>query len=144
MRTKNIAKYYKNIFFYLDFIFMPFLLLVIRLWMASIFWNSGYTKIQDWDDTVGLFRDVYNTPYFTPELAAILTTSFELLCPVLLIMGLATRVAVIPMLIIIAVIQFTFMSSDQHFYWAVIFLTLLFKGAGLFSMDYLIARKYQA
>lgn len=137
-----IYRYYSRIFDLFDFIFSPFLFLAIRLWIASIFWNSGMTKFNDWQGTVALFTDVYKVSCIDPNLAAYLTTAIELSCPILLVMGLTTRLATIPMLVLVAMMETTFLSSIDHFYWAVLLSALLCKGSGLFSVDYFLTKKY--
>jgi putative oxidoreductase len=119
----------------------PLILLAQRLWMASIFWHSGLTKINDWKSTVALFENVYSVPILSPQIAASLATMTELTCPILLLLGLATRLATIPMLIMTAVIQLTYLHSAEHFYWAMLLGTLLCFGPGVLSIDYIIKKK---
>ena len=59
-----------------------------RVAAGSIFFHSGLTKIHGWQSTVALFRDEYALPIIPPELAATLGATFELLCPVFLVLGL--------------------------------------------------------
>ena len=122
-------------FQHLEIIGWPLLLVVIRFKMAHIFWKSGRIKFTHWDSTVSLFRYEYKVPYLPPDLAAYFTTTFELVCPVLLIFGLMTRLAAIPLLTITAVIQFTYLHHSDHTYWAILLGTLLLKGAGPLSLD---------
>ncbi len=126
---------------YLEKYLSPLLLLAMRLWMASIFWHSGLTKINDWQSTVALFQNVYNVPILSPQIAASLATMTELSCPILLLLGFATRLATIPMLIMTAVIQLTYLQSPEHFYWAMLLGTLLCFGPGTLSIDYLLKKK---
>src|SRR5262249_23332099 len=72
--------------------------LLFRVSIAALFWNSGLTKIASWQTTIVLFRDEYKVPLLPPELAATLAATVELSCPVLLVLGLATRLATLPML----------------------------------------------
>lgn len=113
----------------------PLLLVVIRFKMAHIFWRAGRIKFNHWDSTMSLFRFEYKVPYFPPDLAAYLAMTFELICPVLLVFGLMTRLAAIPLLIITAVIQFTYLNHSDHAYWAILLGVLLLKGAGPLSLD---------
>jgi putative oxidoreductase len=110
--------------------------------MAYVFWRPGALKIKHWDATVSLFKFEYKVPYISPVLAAYCATIIELVCPVLLVVGLLTRVATIPLLIMIAIIQATFMSHHDHMYWALLLGTLMLKGAGPFSLDALYSRRY--
>ncbi len=116
------------------------LLLIIRLWVANIFWKSGYLKISDFDSAIMLFTTEHPVPFLPPLIAAISAVIFELGCSVFLVIGLATRFAVIPLLMMTAVIQFTYFMHDDHFYWAVLLGVLLARGAGIFSVDHLIKK----
>src|SRR4030065_2158685 len=69
----------------------PGLDLVIRVWVAKVFWDSGLTKIASWESTVALFTYEYHVPLLSPELAAFLGTAVELSTPVLWVLGLGTR-----------------------------------------------------
>jgi uncharacterized membrane protein YphA (DoxX/SURF4 family) len=84
----------------------PILFLGIRLWMANIFFRSGLLKIQDLDGATFLFSEVHPVPFLPPWLAAYLATTFELGCSALLALGLAARLAALPMLAMALVIQF--------------------------------------
>ena len=89
---------------------------------------------------MALFRDEYKVPVFSPEIAATLATTFELGCSILLVAGLATRLATLPLLGMIAVIQlFVYPNAwPEHLTWASILLFLLTRGAGSLSLDRLI------
>jgi putative oxidoreductase len=121
---------------------LPVLVLFMRFWMAKIFWYSGLTKISSWQSTVFLFKEEYKVPVLPPEIAAYFATSFELACPVLLVFGLATRLATLPMLAMTAVIQFTYLDLIDHRYWAMLLALILFYGPGTLSLDHLISRKF--
>ncbi|MBI3419113.1 MAG: DoxX family protein [Proteobacteria bacterium] len=116
-------------------------LLAARLWMAKIFWQSGMVKIEDWGNTLYLFKEEYHVPLLPPSLAALFATSFELACPVLLVLGLGARLATLPMLAMVAVIQFTYDSNMEHFYWAMLLATLLCFGPGKLSLAHFIRAK---
>lgn len=126
----------------LELIFMPILMLLMRFWMAQIFWYSGLTKISNWQATVFLFKDEYKVPVIPPEIAALLSTGVELAAPILLIFGLATRLTTLPMLAMTVVIQFTYEYSNEHYYWAMLLLAILCYGPGPLSVDNLIKRKF--
>jgi putative oxidoreductase len=69
---------------------------LFRLSIGAVFWNSGLTKVASWQTTIVLFRDEYRVPLLPPEVAATLAAAVELTCPVLLVLGLATRLARYP------------------------------------------------
>src|SRR5215469_15731124 len=71
---------------------------IFRFSIGAVFWNSGLTKVASWQTTVVLFRDEYKVPLLPPELAAYLATAVEPICPVLLVLGFATRLTTLPML----------------------------------------------
>ena len=120
------------------------MLLVIRLWIADVFFSSGMVKIEDFQNTVALFREEYKTPFLPPEIAAILATVFEIICPILLTLGLASRIATLPLLAMTLVIHLTYDQNQEHLYWAMLLGIILTGGAGKLSLDYLVAKKYNA
>lgn len=125
----------------------PLLQLAMRLWIARVFFNSGLTKIQDWDTTVLLFESEYQVPLLPPEIAALLGTTFELAMPVLLVMGLMSRLAALPLLGMSLVIQFALgavnptYDSVEHFYWMFLLLAIVVHGPGRLSLDHMIRNR---
>ena len=119
---------------------------LLRFWVAGIFWNSGVVKIQSWEPTVALFANEFRVPLLAPETAATLAALVELTCPVLLVIGLASRLATLPMLAMTAVIQI-FVYPDlwlkEHMIWTTILLFVLTKGPGAISLDHFIAKAFQ-
>ena len=116
---------------------LPVLQLMFRLAVASVFIKAGLTKIASWETTVQLFADEYKVPVLPPDLAATMAATFELGCSALLILGLGTRLATLPLLGMIAVIQ-TFVYPNayaEHLTWGSILLFLLTRGAGPWSLD---------
>src|SRR5580658_4641484 len=69
------------------------LALPMRFAVATVFWNSGTTKLASWDTTLQLFADEYRLPLVPPELAAYMAASIELTTPFLLVLGFLTRPA---------------------------------------------------
>jgi putative oxidoreductase len=115
--------------------------LLFRLAIAGIFLRAGLLKVSNWDTTLALFRDEYQVPVLPPEVACVLATTFELGCSTLLIVGMATRLATLPLLAMIATIQlFVYPGAwPEHLVWTSILLFLLSRGAGAMSVDHLIA-----
>lgn len=132
---------YNNFIIILNYL-SPMMTLIIRLWIAQVFWASGILKIQDFSSTIELFTSEHPVPFLPPLIAAIVGTTFELACPILLTFGLATRLATLPLLAMTAVIQITYDQNIQHLYWAMLLGVILFYGAGKISLDYLITKKY--
>lgn len=135
--TDRIAR----VFEHLEGVPFSFHQLLFRLAVAGVFLRAGLTKIASWEPTVALFREEYRVPVLSPELAALLATSFELACPTLLVVGLATRLATLPLLGMIATIQlFVYPQAwSEHLVWGSILLVLLTRGGGALSIDRAIA-----
>ena len=114
--------------------------LLFRLAIASVFLKAGLNKIASWELTVQLFADEYKVPVLAPEMAARMAATFEIGCSLLLIAGLATRLAALPLLGMILTIQlFVYPSAyAEHLTWASILVFLLTRGAGPWSVDRLV------
>ncbi len=122
---------------------LSFFQFVFRLSVGGVFWHSGLSKLDSWQITVVLFRDEYRVPVLPPELAATVATGVELSMPVLLVLGLATRLATLPLLAMTLVIQ-TFVypeSWNAHLMWIAMLGFVLTRGPGALSLDHLIARR---
>lgn len=119
----------------------PLFLLAMRCWIAHIFWRAGRVKLKHWDATLSLFKYEYKVPIIPPDIAAYFATTFELVCPILLTLGLMTRIATLPLIFLTITIHLTYMSSHEHIYWIFLLVTLLLKGAGPISLDGFISRR---
>lgn len=118
----------------------PVLGLGLRLWMFSVFFKSGLTKIQSWETTRMLFEYEYRVPLLAPGLAAGLATAAELVLPVLLLVGLGNRTAALGLwlLNLVAVTSYPDISVagvKDHLLWGTVLLVLLVHGPGRLSID---------
>lgn len=122
---------------------LSILQLAMRIGVGAVFFRAGLIKYNSPEFTVLLFRDEYQVPVLAPEVAARMATINELTIPVLLFVGLATRLATLPLLGMIAVIQiFVYPNAwTDHVLWGSVLVFLLTRGPGVFSADYLIARR---
>jgi putative oxidoreductase len=113
-----------------------------RIGVGATFFKAGLLKYQSWEFTVKLFEEEYRVPLLDPAVAAGIATVQELTIPILLFLGLATRVATIPLLGMITVIQlFVYPNAyNEHLVWGSILVLLLTRGPGVVSVDYLIER----
>jgi putative oxidoreductase len=113
---------------------------MFRLAIASVFLKAGLNKIASWELTVQLFGDEYKVPVLAPEIAPRMAATFEIGCSLLLIAGLATRMATLPLLGMIMTIQlFVYPRAyAEHLTWASILIFLLTRGAGPWSLDRLL------
>jgi putative oxidoreductase len=117
------------------------LALVNRVAIAAIFWLSARTKVEGWftvsDSAYLLFREEYKLPLLPPELAAHMATVAEHVFPILLVLGLFTRLSALALLGMTLVIQ-VFVYPDAwptHLSWAGLMLYLVGRGAGHVSLD---------
>ncbi len=120
------------------------LLLLARVAPAAIFWQSGRTKVDGWqlnDSALYLFANEYRLPLLAPYSAAVLAAIAEHLFPLLLLLGLGSRLAALALLGMTLVIQL-FVYPDAwptHGTWAVALLLLLAQGPGRLSLDHLLS-----
>lgn len=122
------------------------LLLVARFGVASVFFLSGRTKVEGFlsikPSTYDLFASEYALPLVSPNVAAHMATYAEHLFPVLLVLGLFTRLSAFGLLTMTAVIEL-FVYPDAwptHLTWAGLLLPLLARGGGAWSIDRLLHR----
>jgi putative oxidoreductase len=116
---------------------LPIVILLFRAAIAGVFLKAGLNKVASWQFTVQLFADEYKVPVLPPEIAATMAATFELTCSTLLLFGLATRLATLPLLGMILTIQlFVYPSAwSEHLTWASILIFILTRGAGPISLD---------
>jgi len=135
---------------------------VARFSIAAVFWKSGQTKIQGleidivsreftlgWprlsDSVVDLFRDEYRLPVIPPEMAAIMAAFAEHFFPLLILLGMATRLSALALLGMTMTIQL-FVYPDAyptHGTWAAVLLYLMVHGPGKLSLDHWLAKHFQ-
>ena len=120
---------------------MDLVLAVSRVGIASVFFYSGRTKVEGFlrvtDGAVALFRDEYHLTLVDPWLAAHAAAYAEHLFPLLLVLGLGTRLSALALLGMTLVIE-VFVYPDAwptHLSWAAPLLPLAARGAGVWSVD---------
>lgn len=126
-------------------LFPPSLLLLTqRLGIAAVFFMSGRTKVDGWltvnDNAFELFRSEYALPLVKPEIAAYAATYSEHMFPLLLALGLFTRISAAALLMMTLIIE-VFVYPDAwptHLSWAGLLLPLIALGGGKLSLDRLL------
>jgi putative oxidoreductase len=121
---------------------LSIVLLAGRIGVGATFFKAGLLKYNSWEFTVKLFEDEYRVPLLDPAVAARIAMIQELTIPILLFLGLATRIATVPLLGMIAVIQiFVYPNAyNDHLAWGSTLMLVLTRGPGVFSLDYVIER----
>ena len=120
---------------------LDLLLLIQRLGIAAVFFQSGRTKVEGLftipQTTIDLFELEYALPLLPPKLAAYLAAGAEHLFPVLLVLGLFSRLSAAALLGMTLVIQI-FVYPDAwptHLSWVGLMLPLIALGGGRFALD---------
>ena len=112
-----------------------------RIWMGKIFLDSGLSRVAGWERQESLFAGEYRLGVLPPKIWAIVTTGSELVLPVLLFVGLFTRVPALGLLAMTAVIHFVVgatnddYSAPYHYVWMIAFGYLFTRGGGPLSID---------
>ena len=124
---------------------------ILRIALALPFYRSGLTR---WDgflslspSTAYLFEEEFKLHIFggeygfpAPLVVAHLTALAEIVLPVLLVLGFATRLTALGLLVMTGVIQLVVPDgwANFHLYWAALALAIIALGAGPLSLDRLI------
>lgn len=139
---KPLERYYHHLAPWLDRLPLDAVLLLMRVVLGSVFFLSALTKV-DADgisqSTFFLFENEYDLPLIPPALAAYLATFAEFSLSLALWAGLGTRLAATGLLFMTLVIQ-TFVYPGAwvtHGLWAGCLLTLMLRGPGILSLDWL-------
>ena len=145
---RKVLDLYNNV---IDSPFMGYVrdlaILGLRLPLALVFWYSGRTKVDGWnifspnDGQVYLFENKFKLP--APELMATVAAIAEHVLPVMIIVGLWTRIGAAGLLVMTAVIQlFVFPDAwwSTHMFWAALAFGIIGIGPGRISLDYLLTR----
>lgn len=129
-----------------------FVQLVMRLALATPFWRSGVNKWEGFlqlnETTKLLFLSEFmlhlpGGPYHFPAPVAVafLSGCGEILFPVLLVIGLATRVAASGLLFMTLIVELTVPDGwPVHVTWAAMALGIMAWGPGWISVDFGLAR----
>ena len=127
-------------------------LLLLRCALAVPFWRSGLTKWDGFlrlsDNAVLLFTEEFRLHLFgaayaypLPHLMAYLSATGEIVLPVLLVLGLCTRLSALGILAMTAIIQLTIPDGWANFHlpWAAMALAIVTFGPGHLALDPLLA-----
>ena len=158
--TTAITRYFEDI-----------ALLLLRLMGAKVFFESGLTKWNGWFDFNEQKYDLFLYEFFCPdpiregalllcdpqkldyeegsamigfiESLAFMAGVLEILLPVLLVLGLFTRLGALGLLGMTLFIQLAVFPTWEHWWnpaawWAVVLFAVFARGPGLFSLDRLL------
>lgn len=124
--------------------FIDLSLLLLRIAVGGFMFTHGFGKLQklvngnfEFGDPIGL----------GPEISLCLTVFAEILCAFLVLVGLFTRLAVIPLIITMLVAVFIvhadhdFGKKELGLFYLINYLVIFLSGAGKYSLDKLILKK---
>ncbi len=140
----------------------------LRFLMARVFFIEGQTRIEGLvvpitlfgsdvefsvilpaaikDSTFRLFETQYAALPLPPTVAAYLFTYAEFVLPICLVLGFATRLSALALLILTVLLQVYVAPQalwTTHIYWVAILMVLMSVGPGAISLDRLIRSIYQ-
>lgn len=105
---------------------------------GTMLWQHGWPKLLAFSERMEDFADPFG---LGPAFSLILIVVAEVLCSSLIVLGLWTRIATIPLIIGMAVVVFMvkgdadFAEKELAAVYLVAFITLLFTGSGRFAID---------
>ena len=120
--------------------------LVLRIYVGWQFFNAGLLKLGSWSNTLFLFEYEYRVPLLSPYPAAVLGTAGEIVFPVLLWLGLTSRLAAVGMqaVNVMAVVAYAHVifnpefgtgAAADHYLWGLMILVIMLFGPGRISAD---------
>ncbi|MFB0980784.1 MAG: DoxX family protein [Alteromonadaceae bacterium] len=141
----SIIHFYRNVVGKVSLL-EPVALLAARFYVGWAFFASGLTKLRDWESTLTLFEYEYQVPILPFELAAYLGTAAEIVLPLLLITGLASRFSALGLFVvnIVAVISLEDIAPvayAEHVLWGVLLAFVFIFNGGRLAVDRLIENK---
>jgi NADH dehydrogenase/putative oxidoreductase len=114
--------------------------LALRWWVAQMFLVSAILKLADWDKALYLAAHEYPVAWLDPVTAAYVGVTIELAGALLLLTGLATRVAAAMLLALLIVVQLDYLALDLNLLEIALLSAWLVHGAGALSLDRMLAR----
>jgi putative oxidoreductase len=139
MALQKVRALHNQILDYSDYLRIPAVLFV-RLYVASIFFKSGLTKLRDWESTLMLFEYEYEVPLLSPVVAAWAGTIGEIVLPILLAIGLFSRLSALGLFVVnyIAVLSLIDISPaalNEHILWGSLLVFVMLIGGEKLSVD---------
>ena len=121
---------------------LPFLRSGLTRWDGFLSLSFGTIYLFEEQFKLHIFGGVYDFP--APDTLALLVAIAEIVLPVLLLLGLATRLAALALLAMTGVIQLVFPDgwANFHLYWASLAVAIIALGPGALSIDRLIAGRF--
>ena len=118
-------------------LFWPFTDVVMRFFIALFYFRSGLIKASDWDKAVLLATEEYPVSWMAPQTAATTGLAIELIAPVLLFLGLATRPAAIALGVLTVIAQVVYIPTTTNLMLIAMLIWYAIYGPAALSLDHL-------
>lgn len=119
-------------------ILAPSMDVIRRITLAQAFFISGALKMMDWNNALYLSAHEYPVSWMDAAIAAHLGAAIEIVCPILLVLGLMTRFAALALLILTAIAQTVYQPVNIQVFWMIILGYWVVMGARRQSLDHLL------
>jgi len=119
-------------------------LLLLRVTIAVMMLTHGIPKLEMLSTDPIAFLDFMG---LGPEISLYLTIFAEVICSFLLLFGITTRLAVIPLIITMLVAIFVvhindpFAKMEMGIHYLLVYIVLLLLGGGKYSVDYVLSHR---
>lgn len=126
---------------------LSLMLLLLRLLFGGLMLLHGIGKLQDLINGNTAFFDSFDPFGIGGTAMLIVAVVAEFFCAILLILGLFTRLALIPLIVTMAVAFFIFHADDEilrkesALIYMVSYIILFFTGAGRYSLDAILTKR---
>lgn len=122
---------------------VSFVILFVRIFFGAMFLMHGLDKMMNFSQLSETFPSVLGLGSYTTLMLSIFC---EFACSIFLVVGMLTRIVLIPMIVSMAVAFFDihdgFMPEGElSLIYLIVFIVLFITGPGRYSADYLIDRK---
>ena len=135
--TRPIPKLWTSLF---GGIAWPYIELAIRLWIAKLFGFFGFMQMLHWKTTLAVASQENPISFLAPNSAAFVSTAIYIVCAALLAIGLMTRYAALPLLLLSLITQLRYTPFDTQLFWMALAGWFAIYGAGPISVDNLLRR----
>lgn len=117
---------------------LPFIRSGFTRWDGFLSLSAGTTYLFEESFKLHVFGSVYDLP--APDFLALLVAVAEIMLPIMLVFGFATRLAALALLVMTGVIQLIFPEgwANFHLYWAALAIAVIAFGPGKLSIDHLL------
>ena len=126
---------------------MPLILLIARIYLFCIFLITGLSEFINWGVLFFNFVIEYSFFSFSPEVIPLITTIVELVLPLFLLLGVASRfcacgLSIVNLIAVISLKKIILSSFVLHFILGILLSTIMFFGAGILSIEKTLKKRY--